>query len=63
MSPLKRKDRLTDPDGRTFIVNSVTFDRKWVLLQRLDRQLCEHITVWKDLAEVQAWRQGAGEAE
>lgn len=50
----KRRDLLVSPEGREFLVDSITFDKK-VLLQRLDRQPREHLRVWKDLADVSTW--------
>lgn len=53
---MMRADRLISPDGREWLVNSITSDAK-VLLERLDRRPREHRMVWKDRSEVETWQQ------
>lgn len=51
---IHRNDKITSPEGRRFVVNSITFDGK-ILLERLDRRDREHLLVWKNKADVETW--------
>lgn len=52
---MKRLDQLVSPDGRQWVVNSLTSDGR-VLLERMDRRPREHRSVWKSRREVETWR-------
>lgn len=49
---IHRNDKITSPEGRRFVVNSITFDGK-ILLDRLDKQPREYWQVWKNVVDVE----------